>query len=774
MGIMGRGSSAEYVKNFILFVAITTVLIMNDSVVSAEESKESQIYIVHVEEPEMGLSSFEERNKWYSSFLPKTRPSDADREGGGDSNANLVHAYKNVITGFAARLTKSELEAMRQIKGFVDANPDRVLHLQTTYSAKFLGLDPHQGLWPRSNTGKGVIIGILDGGISPESPSFKPDDKIGPVPSRWKGICQTSPDFNASSCNNKLIGARIFTNIGPHTARDLDGHGTHTASTAAGSPVANAGIFGNAEGTAQGMAPGAHIAVYKVCRDSLCMTSDVLAGMDEAISDGVDVLSLSLGGGAVPYYDDDIAIGAFYAMERGIFVSCAAGNNGPAEPSFLENSAPWIMTVGASSMDRHFVANLKLGDGTILYGESLFNGMESKTPELSLVRGNLCVQGALDLNLIKGKLVVCMRGGPTTQTQQGEAVREAGGAGVIFINDNSGGEEIRVDVQVLPSTTLGYKAALALEAYMTSTKTPTAAIQFHGTVFGAANNISAPAVASFSSRGPNVISPEILKPDVIAPGFGVLAAWPSDLSPSRLPQDQRRVMFNIMYGTSMSTPHVSGVAALLKNTHPEWSPAAIKSALITTADHVDKKGGPILDGGNSFAPADIFATGAGHINPERAADPGLIYDLSAQEYGPYLCGLKYTVSQIRMILNKNNVCPTSDESTLTGNLNYPSFSLVFDNLNSITLRRSVTNVGAAKSTYSVNISPPRGVDVTVSPTSLSFEAVLEKKSYSVTFVVNKSNANRSSVSQGSITWVSSSLVYSVRSPISVAWNRTVM
>ncbi|GLJ48389.1 hypothetical protein SUGI_1021530 [Cryptomeria japonica] len=770
MGILTRRSFSERVMNFLL-VVITTVIILSEPVISAEESEESQIYIVHVEQPEISLLSLDELKIWYSSFLPKVKAAYGEREGeggGGVSRPNLVHAYQNVMTGFAARLTKSEIEAMREIPGFMDAYPDRVLHLQTTYSAKFLGLDPQQGLWPRSNAGKGTIIGVLDSGVWPESPSFKPDAKIGAVPSRWKGICQSASDFNASNCNNKLIGARVFTE--DKTARDYDGHGTHTASTAAGSPVANAGLFGYAEGTAQGTAPGAHIAVYKVCRDDRCMTSDVLAAMDVAISDGVDVLSLSLGSAAIPFYEDNIAIGAFHAMERGIFVSCAAGNDGPAEPSYLQNGAPWIMTVGASSMDRHSVVNLKLGDGTILYGESLFHAIGSQTSELSLVQADVCASRVLIPDLMKGKLVVCARGGPGNPVDQANAVRDAGGAGVIFVNDDSDGEEIRLYAQVLPSTTLGYKAGLVLAAYMNSTKTPTAAIQFQGTVYGPANNISAPAVASFSSRGPNTISPDILKPDVIAPGFGVLAAWPSDLSPWDLPQDQRRVMFNIMYGTSMATPHVSGVAALLKNAHPEWSPAAIKSALITTADHLDKKGGPILDGGKNFVPADIFATGAGHINPGRAANPGLIYDLSAQDYGPYLCGLNYTASQISMILNKKIVCPTNDESTLPGNLNYPSFSLVFNKLNSVTLRRSVTNVGAAQSTYTVNIVPPSGVDVTVNPTSLSFGALMEKKTYRVTFVVNKASPKKSGFSQGSITWVSSAFGYSVRSPISVAWN----
>ncbi|XP_057869194.1 subtilisin-like protease 3 [Cryptomeria japonica] len=725
---------------------------------AASAHAEETTFIVHLEQPETALTTLHDHKKWYSQFVGQEKV--------------VMYAYKDVLNGFAARLTEAEVEAMREMPGFIAAYPDALLPLHTSYSAQFMGLSTTRGLWPATDFGKGVIIGMLDTGVWPESPSFD-DTGMPSPPAKWKGMCESAPDFNSSNCNNKLIGARTFLSgqtEGNSSPRDEEGHGTHTSSTAAGTHVANASLFGYAAGTASGMASGAHVAMYKVCGLAGCFLSDVLAGMDQAMADGVDILSISIGGTSEPFDNDPIAVGAFTAVQKGIFVSCSAGNGGPGY-STLANEAPWIMTVGASTMDRNFIANVQLGDGRVFYGESLYpgNGLSESLPlvHIPTESGNLCLNGSLSSSDVAGKIVLCEQG-TIARIAKGEVVLAAGGAGMIFLANSSTGDAVVADAHFLPATFVGYTSGLAIKAYAASSKSATAAIDFKGTVFG---NIEGPAVASFSSRGPSSVNPEILKPDVIGPGVNILAAWPLDLSSTGLPEDKRLVKFNIISGTSMSCPHVSGLAALLKAAHPEWSPAAIKSALMTTAGVIDKKGLPILDSATNIS-ADVFATGAGHVNPEKAASPGLVYDLSPADYIPYLCGLDYTASQIRVIVGTNVTCPTDPESTRPGNLNYPSFSALFDiTVAPVTaaFKRTVTNVGAANSTYVASIETPLGVEVTVTPSVLFFKEVMEKQSYNIKFTVSTPAAH--SFAQGSLTWVSNStsLVYQVRSPISIVW-----
>ncbi|KAL0324380.1 UNVERIFIED_CONTAM: Subtilisin-like protease SBT1.7 [Sesamum calycinum] len=205
----------------------------------------------------------------------------------------------------------------------------------------------------------------MDTGVFPEHPSFS-DEGMPPPPAKWKGKCE----FNNTTCNNKIIGARYFDAI-DQSPLDDDGHGTHTASTAAGNFVRGANVFGNANGTAVGIAPLAHLAIYKVC-GFLCSESTILAGMDAAVEDGVDVLSLSLGSLTNNFFQDFIALGAFSAMEKGVLVSCSAGNFGPFNFS-TANEAPWILTVGASTTDRKIRATAVLETINNTMGSLLFN-----------------------------------------------------------------------------------------------------------------------------------------------------------------------------------------------------------------------------------------------------------------------------------------------------------------------------------------------------------------------------------------------------------------
>ncbi|OWM71945.1 subtilisin-like protease SBT1.2 [Punica granatum] len=727
----------------------------------ADEASSLPTYIVHVKHPEGRVfSENEDLLTWYQSFLPATT---TEGENNARPRQRMLYSYQHVLSGFAARLAPEEVSAMQAKEGFMWARPQKVHKLLTTHTPSFLGLQQQVGLWGSSNLGKGVIIGVLDTGVLPNHPSFR-DDGMPPPPAKWKGRCE----FSASQCNNKLIGARSFNiaamalngkDAAAEPPLDEDGHGTHTASTAAGGFVMQAEALGQAKGTAVGMAPGAHLAVYKVCFGEDCADADMLAGLDAAVADGVDVLSLSIGSESTPFFNDTIAVGSFAAIQKGIFVSCSAGNSGPFNAT-LSNEAPWILTVGASTLDRKIIATAKLGNGMEFDGESLFQpyfppkllplvyaGMNGKQESA------FCAAGSLKDVDVKGKVVLCDRGGSIARIAKGQEVKDAGGVAMILANQEQDGSSTSVDAHVLPATHVSFLAGQKIKAYVNSTRTPTAVIVFKGTVIG---DPSAPAVTSFSSRGPNLASPGILKPDIIGPGVSILAAWPFPLDNNTASKST----FNIMSGTSMSCPHLSGIAALIKSAHPYWSPAAVKSAIMTTADQLNLAGKPIVDQG--LLPADIFAVGAGHVNPNKASDPGLIYDISPDGYIPYLCGLGYTDDAVGVIAHKPIKC-SQVPSIPEGQLNYPSFAVTSGPPQ--TFIRTVTNVGEAYSSYAVTVVPPPGTYVTVKPSKLYFSKLNQKATYSVTFTVYGSAYKSGEYTQGYLKWDSAK--YSVRSPISV-------
>ncbi|KAJ7952410.1 Subtilisin-like protease [Quillaja saponaria] len=727
---------------------------MADVAITKELEEQSKLltYIVYVKKPKGSITAqTEDLDSWYHSFLPATTAS--------TNQQRLIHSYRNVVKGFAAKLTVEEAKAMAEKEGFLSAWPEKILPLHTTHSPSFLGLHQRSGLWQGSNSGKGVIIGILDTGIRPDHPSFS-DEGIPPPPDKWDGEC----DFNdEDTCNNKLIGAKNFIKSSVKLPVDDVGHGTHTASTAAGSFVKDASVFGNAKGTAGGIAPYAHLAIYKVCSFQGCPESAILAALDTAVDDGVDVLSLSLGGGSAPFFADSIALGAFGATQKGIFVSCSAGNAGPGNSS-LSNEAPWILTVGASTIDRSIVATAKLGNGAEYDGQSLFQPNDLGSNLLPLVyagaNGNqssaFCEPGALKNVDVKGKVVVCVRGGNVGRIGKGVEVKSAGGIAMILINQETDGFTTIADAHVLPATHVSYPAGLKIIEYINSVSTPTAIIIFKGTVIG---DPLAPIVSSFSSRGPSLESPGILKPDIIGPGVSILAAWPFSVENNT----NSKATFNMVSGTSMSCPHLSGVAALIKSAHPDWSPAAIKSAIITTADTHNLGGKPIVD--QTLDPADIFATGAGHVNPTKASDPGLIYDIQPDDYIPYLCGLGYSDKEVQLIVQDNDVKCSLVKSIPQAQLNYPSFSIEMGS-ETQDYTRTVTNVGPVGSTYTVDIGVPLALGMSVNPSTITFTEVNQKATYSVEFIPQiKENRGNHTFAEGYLNWVSDK--HSVRSPIAI-------
>ncbi|TVU28897.1 hypothetical protein EJB05_20435, partial [Eragrostis curvula] len=767
-----------------LAVLLALVLAAATATAAADEARAQSTYIIHLAPGHPALSASRGGGvnggaAVLGRLLPRRLRAPRPR---------VLYSYTHAATGLAARLTPEQAEHLAARDGVLAVHPDQARQLHTTHTPAFLRLTETSGLLPAATgAASSVVVGVLDTGIYPvDRGSFKPAAGLGPAPASFSGGCVSTSSFNASVyCNNKLIGAKFFykgyeSALGhaidetkeSKSPLDTEGHGTHTASTAAGSSVAGAGFFDYAKGQAVGMAPGARIAAYKICWTSGCYDSDILAAFDEAVADGVDVISLSVGssGYAPSFSRDSIAIGAFHAISKGIVVSCSAGNSGPGEYT-ATNIAPWILTVGASTIDREFPADVVLGDGRVFGGVSLYAGEPLNSTQLPVVYAadcgsRLCIQGELDQEKVAGKIVVCERGS-NARVAKGAAVKQAGGAGMILANTEESGEELIADSHLVPATMVGQTFGDKIKDYAKNDPSPTATILFRGTVIG--KSPSAPRVASFSSRGPNYRAREILKPDVIAPGVNILAAWTGAASPTDLDIDPRRVQFNIISGTSMSCPHVSGLAALLRQAHPDWSPAAIKSALMTTAYNLDNSGETIKDLATGVE-STPFVRGAGHVDPNSALDPGLVYDAGVGDYVAFLCTLGYPASVISIFTRDSSVADCSKKFARSGDLNYPAFAAVFTSYkDSVTYHRVVRNVGSnASAVYDAKVHAPSGVDVTVSPSKLVFDDKHQSLSYEITLAVSGNPVIvDAKYSFGSITW--SDGAHDVSSPIAVTW-----
>ncbi|XP_058106319.1 cucumisin-like [Magnolia sinica] len=667
---------------------------------------------------------------------------------------SLVYSYGRSFNGFAARLSPEEVKRFSEIDQVVSVLPDTLFKLHTTRSWDFMGFTQNQAY--HSPNESNVIIGVIDTGVWPESKSFS-DEGLSPPPAKWKGICQNENNF---TCNNKLIGARYYNAYDAYlpedfkSPRDAEGHGTHTASTTAGREVTGASFYGLAEGVARGAVPNARIAIYKVCWLSVCAASDILAAFDDAIADGVDVLSLSIGPiFALDYFYDPLSIGAFHALKKGILTVNSAGNSGFA--GSVVNVAPWSLNVAASTIDRKFVSQIVLGNGDIIKGNSInaftLNGKEfpliyaGDAPNISAgfqsISAKYCLYDWLDANKVQGKIVLC------DFHYDGSGPFLANGVGAIMAGD--GYTDLSLSY-IFPATRIDREDSDKIMDYIQSSSTPTATILAGETW----KDVVAPRVATFSSRGPNVITPDILKPDLTAPGVNILAAWSGTAAPSFSRLDKRQVAYNIISGTSMACPHASGAAAYVKSIHPTWSPAAIKSALMTTANITDPRKNEDAE----------FAYGAGHINPLAAVDPGLVYDAAEQDYINFLCSQGYDRSTLELVTGEASNCTTNTTGG-AWDLNYPSFSLSIRDGQPIngSFSRTVTNVGPSNSTYNAIVQAPLSLEITIEPSILSFSAIGEKKSFTVK--VQGDVISQQLIISASIVW--SDGVHRVRSPIAV-------
>lgn len=697
----------------------------------------------------------------------------------------LHHVYEHALDGFSARLTTAQAEYVKRLPGVMALYPDKVRQPATTRSADFLGLTQNASqLWPLSKGGEDVIIGVLDSGIWPERLSFSGKD-VAPIPARWNGSCVNGTAFDPLlHCNNKLIGAKYFVagnvaDSGPInetleflSPRDFGGHGTHCAGTAGGRAVWNASsTSGLAAGTAYGMAPNARIAIYKVCWDGRgCSDSDILAGYDAALADGVDVISFSIGaisGGEVAEFADDVmAISAYSAVKRGVFVSASAGNDGPALFT-VENVAPWFMTVAAATQDRENQGNVSLGDGQVVIGRSNFDGSGmANGPKPLLYAGtaplysnfiwnaSVCQRGALDPSLVLGKVILCDFDPGYSDLGY---VFESGATGVIFANSEAKGEGLSM-VDIPPGyafTQVGYRARAVIVAYLQANpSTGVAALLPTKSVL---NVVPAPEVAIFSSRGPIRYRAQWLKPDILAPGVDILAAGIRDEE------------FAFRSGTSMSCPHITGIAAAVKAVHPTWSPAMIKSALMTTATTADNSATMAITTEEDGLKAYPTHFGAGFVRPERAISPGLVYDMTAPDYLNFLCEVGYTLDMLLRVDPLAPPCPLTPLRVEDTNL--PSFYALYTvaggavTVPNVTFARTLTNVEATGGTYTADLvgaSSPE-ITVAVAPSTLAFTAPGEQLSFTLTVTTTATGVQADKLEFAALVW--SDGVHIVRTPI---------
>ena len=700
----------------------------------------------------------------YAAYLDGTHDDVLRAVGGG----RKLYDYRYAVNGFTAVLTPSQAAQLAQTPGVASVEPDVAVPLATATSPAFLKLDAPGGLWEQvggaGSAGEGVIIGMVDGGVWPEHPSFSDrtgtndnsrDSKLSyqQVPG-WHGRCTPGEAFNASMCNQKLIGAQYFAagrlaNLAMPdyeylSPRDYGGHGTHTSSTAGG----NAVPVPASSATMSGVAPRARIATYKVCFDDgegtgTCFNSDSVAAIDQAVIDGVDVINFSIGG-TTSAFTHVVEVAFFNAAEAGVFVAASAGNSGPTA-STVAHPSPWITTVAATSHPRTGTTSITLGNGATYTGAStaaatpslpivlssavgLPNGDNPATPDNEVA---LCFSGTLDPAKVAGRMVVCDRG-VNARVDKSLAVAMAGGRALVLANVVAG--TLDADFHSVPTIHVDPVAGAAIKAYAAGAN-PTGRI--------AAATITptgAPAaIASFSSRGPVVAAGgDLLKPDVSAPGVSVLAAV--------APPGNGGALFALYQGTSMSSPHVAGLAALFKQLHPNWTPMMIKSALMTTATQ--------MTGAANMAP---FNAGSGLVNPTAAMDPGLVFDSTPAEWLAFVCGTGQIPTSNCTAAGVTPINPTD--------LNTPSIAVsrATESLPYVVTRR-VTNVGHSNATYNASVTTITGFTAVVSPATLSL-APGETRSFTVTLTRTGTAAPFDVYQTGALTWTDG--FHNVRVPIVV-------
>jgi hypothetical protein len=747
--------------------AVLAALILSVSAASGAAGTEKQLYIVRMlEKPVAGYEGG-------TAGMPATKPAKGKKINDEDPNvvryasyldgkhaavakkvgAKKVYDYRFALNGFAAELTDGQAKALAKDPSVVSVEKDQIAEINTSNTPDFMGLTGPNGAWSKLGgvgaSGEGIIIGVVDTGIVAGHPSFsdKPaggGQEYGPVPQGWlkKDRCQPGEGFKNSDCNKKLIGAQyFFQGFGVEdiaerdflSPRDYNGHGSHTASTAGGNNGVQATGDASAFGKISGMAPRARIAAYKVCweddGDGGCANSDSVAAIDKAVADGVDVINFSISGTRTNYLDA-VEVAFLFAADAGVFVASSAGNEGPGNFT-VAHISPWVASVAAGTHNRTGLGTVTVG-GTTHDGRTVAANPVTGPAILASAAGlagadadevRLCFLGTLDPAKVAGKIVFCDRG-VNARIDKSLEVAEKGGLGMIMANTSE--NSVNADLHFVPSIHVSHTVGATIRTFLAANPNAPVTIS-KGTVV---TNQPAPFVAAFSSRGPSLAGiggEDIMKPDFMAPGEDILAAV--------APEGNHGRSFDMISGTSMSSPHVAGFGALLTQAHPDWSPAAQRSALATTADPA---------GGN------LFNVGSGQVNPTKALDPGLVYDAGTLDYFMFLQG------------QRCECLPASIPAIDASDLNQPSIA-IGGLAGKQVVTRKVTNVDDTAATYNVAVTSPNGFTTVVSPTSLTLNPG-ETKSYTVT--ITRTDAPFGSRRAGQLVW--SDGVHSVRSPILVS------
>ena len=684
-----------------------------------------------------------------------------------------IYSYRYALNGFSARLTPAQAQKLKAQKGVLNVWEDRKKQVKTNDSPGFLGLTAtNGGLWKDQKlSGEGVVIGVIDSGIAPGHISFKdtipanrprlcrsawadssllgrwlcrrfksrPDQLVFTPPAGWQGQCdagEADQGFSSADCNNKLIGARYYIDGFDNqyalsekefrSPKDADGHGTHIASVAAGNLV-SATLGGEFVDKIRGMAPRARIAVYKACwlepgaDRGVCSTADLTQAIEDAVADGVDIINYSAGSDDDIVGADDLALLA--ATNAGVLVVAAAGNEGPAPETVVSPAAaPWVLAVGASSRrGKRFYDAIRVNSPDSVQKdyvavEADFTPLlRDKGPlTLDLVLADDGFYGFFDTTVgttfdacetirntaeLSGKIALVQRGGCNFDVKV-RNVQDAGAKAALIFSDQGEATPLTGSPSgiTIPALMIGHDDGELLRARLAAGDTVGVTLQK-----GLFLRVADPGnrMAAFSSRGPNLWQSNVLKPDLTAPGIEILGAQTRDGA-----NNLRGEAFQYLSGTSMAVPHVAGIAALLKEAHPDWSPAALRSALLTTArqDVLNQDG---------ETPADPFDFGAGHVVPNAAIAPGLVYDAGANDYDAFLCGR----AEPRDSAVDCAQLEADGYATDGGNLNLPTIA-TDDLVSEQIIRRRVTNVGEAAQ-FVASVEMPTTINAEISPSLLS-------------------------------------------------------